>query len=506
MKRVRSSYVLWAFMAVLVIGFYTVDLQSQQASIFSLPDFPSSSDSKPKVQTESTETPPTQTIAKLNNAIVNIADKTKSAVVTVSVTQTVQAPQSPLSRFFGDPRERPEQYERRGQGSGVIVSEKGYILTNNHVVENASEVEVQLYNDKRYDAKVIGTDPLTDIAVLKIDAKNLNVIKLGNSEQLRVGEMVLAIGSPLQKSLAHSVSMGIVSAKGRSIGIIEQGAGYENFIQTDAAINPGNSGGALVNMDGELVGINTAIASRSGGSDGIGFAIPINIAKGVMESIIKNGQVVRGYLGIQLGGQVDATMAKALGLDKAYGIIVGKVPEGGPAAKAGVKADDIIQTINGEPVRSWSSLRTSIGTSTPGTEVKLGVIRDGEKKTITVTLGKQPEDMMGSVLQDQSPEPNMEKQLGFKVQNLTADIAQELGLRPGQDGVIIAEISRSSNAYRQGLRRGLIITEVDRKEVQNIEDFNRIMGGLIEEGKDVALVRALNPRSGTSQLLAFELN
>ncbi|MDZ7658323.1 Do family serine endopeptidase [Fodinibius sp.] len=501
MEKIRSSNLLWAFVAVLVVGFYTVDLQTNNASVLSLPGF--SSDEK----VEQSEKPPSKTIGELNDAIVDIADKTKQAVVTVKVTQTVEARPNPLSQFFGNPRQQPQEYQRRGQGSGVIVSDKGYILTNNHVVENASEVEVQLLNDKRYDAKVIGTDPLTDIAVLKIDAQelnDLNVVKLGNSEKLRVGEMVLAIGSPLQASLAHSVSMGIVSAKGRSIGIIEQGAGYENFIQTDAAINPGNSGGALVDMDGELIGINTAIASRSGGSDGIGFAVPIDIAKNVMKSIIENGSVVRGYLGIQMGGEVDATMAKALGLDEAYGIIVGSVPEDGPAAEAGLQADDIIQTINGEPVRSWGSLRTSIGTSPPGTEVELGIIRDGDKQTITVTLGQQPEDMMTAMQPGNSSEPDIEKKLGFKVEELTPRIAQELELSENQDGVVVTQISRQSEAYQQGLRRGFVITEVDRQEISNVREFNRAMSQLVEGGKDVALLRVTTP-GGNSQLVAFEL-
>jgi serine protease Do len=498
MKRVRSSYVLWAFAAVLVVGLFSVDLQSNQASMFSLPSFSVEKD------VEQSKAAPNATIADLNNAMVDIADKAKSTVVTVSVTKTVEARQNPLSRFFGNPRQQPEEYERRGQGSGVIVSDEGYILTNNHVVENASDVEVQLYNDKKYDAEVIGTDPLTDIAVLKIDNSEVNVIKLGNSENLRVGEMVMAIGSPLQSNLAHSVSMGIVSAKGRSIGIIERGAGYENFIQTDAAINPGNSGGALVNMDGELIGINTAIASRSGGSDGIGFAVPIDIAENVMKSIIENGRVVRGYLGIQMDGEVDNSMAKALGLDEAYGIIVASVPEDGPAAEAGLQAEDIIQTINGEPVRSWTSLRTKIGTSSPGTKVELGIVRDGDKQTVTVTLGEQPEEMAMASQGEQPSERDMEEQLGFRVQNLTADIARELGLDPSQDGVVVGQISQSSNAYRQGLRRGSVITEVDRQDVSNIDDFNRIMGSLIEEEKEVALLRIINGQS--SQLMAFELN
>lgn len=498
MQRIRSSYLLWAFVAVLVVGFYTVDMQSNQASVISLPDF--SEDSIEKSESESVQ--PSETLSKFNDAIVEIADQAKSTVVTVTVTKTVEAQPNPLSRFFGDPRQEPERFERQGQGSGVIVSEEGYILTNNHVVENASEVEIQLFNDKQYDAEVVGSDPLTDIAVLKINAENLNVIKLGNSENLRVGEMVLAIGSPLQASLAHSVSMGIVSAKGRSIGIIEQGRGYENFIQTDAAINPGNSGGPLVNMDGQLVGINTAIASRSGGSDGIGFAVPVDIAKRIMKSIINSGRVVRGYLGIEMGGQVDATMAKALGLDEAYGVIVGNVPEDGPAAEAGLKSDDIIQTLNGEPVKSWSSFRSKIGTSSPGTEIELGIIRDGSKKTVTVTLGEMPEDLMASQ-QQQTPERDMEKQLGFQVQNLTPEIAQKLGLEPNRKGVVVARISRSSNAYRQGLRRGHVITEVDRQSVSDVNDFNQIMSNLVEEEKDAVLLRVTDGE--TNQLLAFEL-
>ncbi|NIV12247.1 MAG: trypsin-like serine protease, partial [Aliifodinibius sp.] len=249
MEKIRSSNLLWAFVAVLIVGFYTVDLPTNNASVLSLPGF-----SSDKSVEESKEAP-SRTIGELNDAIVEIADKSKQAVVTVKVTQKVEARPSPLSQFFGNPRQEPREYQRRGHGSGVIVSKDGYILTNNHVVENASEIEVTLFNDKSADAEIIGTDPLTDIAVLKIDKSDLNVIKLGSSKDLRVGEMVLAIGSPLEANLAHSVSMGIVSAKGRSIGILQQSGGYENFIQTDAAINPGNSGGPLVNMDGELVGV-----------------------------------------------------------------------------------------------------------------------------------------------------------------------------------------------------------------------------------------------------------
>lgn len=496
MKRSRSTYVLWGFMAVLIAGFFTVDFRSNRASVFSLPDF------SPTV--EKSESAPSKTINELNDAIVDIADKAKSAVVTVTVTQTVEARQNPLAQFFGDPRNEPEEYQRQGLGSGVIVSEDGYILTNNHVVESADEVEVQLYNDQAYEAEIIGTDPQTDIAVLKIDAKNVNsknVIKLGSSEKLRVGEMVLAIGSPLQENLAHSVSMGIVSAKERSIGILNESQGYENFIQTDAAINPGNSGGALVNMDGDLIGINSAIASRSGGSDGIGFAVPVDMAKKVMKSLIENGRVVRAYLGIA-GQDLNRTLAQALELDSNQGIIVNRVQEGTAAEKAGLKEGDVIRTLNGNNVQSYSNFRTTVATSNPGDEITLGIIRDGEEQELEVTLGELPSEVAANA-QPRQQEENLNKMLGFKVQDLTPEIARQLELSPNQGGVVVSDISQGSNAYRQQLRRGHVITEVDRKPISNVSDFNSVMSDLIEQEKDVVLLRV--ERGDVSRLIAFEL-
>lgn len=508
MEKARSSYLLWAFVAVLLVGFYTIDIQPNQASVFSLPDFSSANtvEETANQTTEEINEAPSQTLSEINDAIVDVAEKTKPAVVTVTVTKTIEAQPNPLSRFFRDPRnQEPEEFQRQGQGSGVIVSKDGYILTNNHVVENADEVEVQLYNDRRLTAEVVGTDPMTDIAVLKVDSNNLNVITLGNSENSRVGEMVLAIGSPLRNDLAHSVSMGIISAKDRTIGILERSGGYENFIQTDAAINPGNSGGALINMDGELIGINTAIASRSGGSEGIGFAVPVDIAKRIMKSIIENGRVVRAWLGITRGGQVDNTMAKALGLDKTHGVIVGSVEEGGPADKAGLQEGDVIHSLNGKPIKNWNLFRTSIATSPPGTEVELGINRDGEEMTITVTLGELPDDLAMNEQQPQQ-EPSMEKQLGFSIQNLTPEIARKLELDRNQEGVVVTQISRQSEAYRQGLRQGYVITEVDRQPISNANDFKRSINELTEEGKDVVLLRVIVPGDNpTSQLIAFEL-
>lgn len=496
MDNSRFSTLAWVLVAVLLLGFFTIDFKSKEASIVPLPDFNTTTN----VPESSKQNAPS--LQDFNDAIVNIADQTSPTVVTVTVTQTVEAPQNPLAQFFGGRDMEPEQYKRRGLGSGVIVSKGGYILTNHHVIANADEVEVELYNDQRYDAKIVGSDPQTDIAVLKVDAPDLNVIELGNSEQLRVGEMVLAIGSPLDVGLAHSVSMGIVSAKNRSIGILKEKAGYENFIQTDAAINPGNSGGALVNMEGELVGINSAIASRSGGNDGIGFAVPINIAKRVMKSIIEHGHVVRGYLGITFGGEVDATMAEALGLDKAQGVIVGGVKEGGPADEAGLQEGDVIQSLNGEPIEGWGLFRTAIGTSAPGTEVTMTINRDGETKTLNVTLGNMPEKLAYNQNQP-SNDTSLDEKVGFRVRNLTPEIAQELNLDASQDGVVVSEVARGSAAQRQGLQKYDVITEVDRKPVESVEDFKSIMNDLVQQKDKVVLLKVL--RGGIMQYIAFEL-
>ncbi|GAA5522863.1 Do family serine endopeptidase [Aliifodinibius salicampi] len=495
MKNIKYSNVLWILAAVLLLGFYTLDLESEKASVFTMPDFSSTTE----VPQSNNQNAPT--LQDFNDAIVNIADQTNPTVVTVRVTKTVER-QNPFSRFFGNPQGEPEQYRRQGLGSGVIVSQDGYILTNNHVVANADEVEVKFYDDTRTTAEVVGTDPQTDIAVLKVDTEDLNVIELGNSEQIRVGEMVLAIGSPLGAELAHSVSMGIVSAKDRHVGILAEQGGYERFIQTDAAINPGNSGGALVNMNGELIGINTAIASRSGGNDGIGFAVPINIAKSVMESIIEHGHVTRGYLGISMGGEVDATMAKALGLDQPYGVIVGSVEEDGPAKEAGLQEDDVIQAIDGEPIRNWGAFRTEIGTSSPGDEVELTINRDGDTRDITVTLGEMPDEMMANQNRPTDRE-SMDEQLGFSVRNLNSEIARQLQLDPGQEGVVVTEVTRGSNAQQQGLQRGDVIISVDRNPISSVGEFQEAVRSIAEGDDNVVLLQVL--RGGNKQYIAFEL-
>lgn len=450
---------------------------------------------------------PVNSLMDMNNAIVDIAEKTNPAVVMITTEKTQQQRiiQNPFSQFFGNPygQQAPEtrEYTQRGLGSGVIVSDEGYILTNNHVIENVDEIKVQLFNGDEIKAELVGSDPQTDVAVIKIDVDNLPTTKLGNSDNLKVGSFVLAIGSPLSQNLAHTVSFGIVSAKSRSIGLIGQGAGYEDFIQTDAAINPGNSGGALIDMNGELVGINSAIASRSGGNDGIGFAIPINLAKRIMDDLIENGEVSRGYLGLYFGGEVDKTMARALGLDDARGIIVAKVEEDGPAEKAGLKEQDVIVAINGAQVSNWDMFRSKIAIMKPGEKVKLDIIRDGKKKELSVTLGERNDEIASAVVPAKAK--SMEEKVGFTVTELNERIRQQLDLQTSTEGVVVSKIKNSSNAYKRGLRQYDVITSVKNSKVENEKEFYAELEKLSKKGDQVVLLKII--RNSGNQFIAFEL-
>jgi serine protease Do len=438
-----------------------------------------------------------------NDAIVDIAEKTNPAVVTVNTekTQEVQL-MNPFS-FFGDPRGQiePKTQERtqKGLGSGVIVSEDGLIITNNHVIAGADEIKIRLYNGDEIQAELIGADPQTDIAVLKIDAKNLPAVGLGNSDRAKVGSFVLAIGSPLSETLAHTVSFGIVSARGRSLDGLTM---YGDYIQTDAAINPGNSGGALIDMDGKLIGINSAIASRSGGNDGIGFAIPINLAKRIMDDLMDDGEVSRGYLGIY-PSEVDQIMAEALGMDDVRGILVVEVEKDTPAEKYGLKDKDIIVSINGEKLGDTSSesFRTKIAAFKPGDELLLGVVRDEKEMKISIVLGKRPDDNI--VIKD-LPNKSVDQELGFSVEKLTNNIKRQLDLGNDTQGVIVYNIRQNSKAYERGLRNGDVITAVKKTKVGNTKEFYEEIRKNIDSESNAILLTV--ERQNFRLFVAFELN
>jgi serine protease Do len=406
----------------------------------------------------------------------SVVEKVAPAVVNVSTSRTVRMSQQlPPSiedffgRFFGDefgpglqiPRERRE----RSLGSGVIVSPDGYILTNSHVVEKADEVTVAMTGGKEFQAKVIGTDPMTDLAVLRVQQKNLPVITLGRSADVHVGDFALAVGNPF--GLGQTVTQGIVSATGRGgLGIEE----YEDFIQTDAAINPGNSGGALVNAQGALIGINTAILSGSGGFQGVGFAIPVDMAQNVMKQLIEHGSVTRGYIGAHVQ-EVTPEIAKSFGLQQPRGVLIGDVDPDGPGGKAGLQRGDILLTMNGKPVEDVRTLRLNIAQTPPGTAVKFTVWRNGKEIPITITLGKLPQQ------EQQAQGPGRQQEMpameGLQLQDLTPQIARELNLPPGTNGVVVSAVGPGSAAAEAGLRRGDVIQEVNRKPVNSVQEFEQ---------------------------------
>ena len=494
MNRIKISVaVLFALFSFLIGLNIASENSEQNAGVASLPAY--------NTESNPSENIPITSLRDLNNAFVDIAERTNPTVVTITTVQTVRMrQQNPFSFFFDDPRFRQErEFQREGLGSGVIVSADGYIITNNHVIDGAEEIRVILYGGDELEAEIVGTDPASDIAVLRVDSEDLSAISLGNSDETRIGEMVLAIGSPLNQQFAHSVSKGIISASGRSALGLSQ---YESYIQTDAAINPGNSGGALVNMDGELIGINTAIASRSGGNQGIGFAIPVNMVRNVMEALITDGRVTRGYLGINHGGDVDETMSRALGLERTRGFVIGEVVPDGPADKAGLQAGDVVLTLNGNSVTSWTDFRMEIGNSSPGTKINLGIFRDGERMSIEVELGEfDSEGIAESMTTDEMED--LKETLGFEVDALTDAIRGQLNLNSSVQGAVVSAISQTSRAYRQGLRRGDVISQVAGQPVTSPDEFYGTVRGLIQEGTDAALLRV--NRQGRSVFIAIEL-
>ena len=433
----------------------------------------------------------------------NVVSKALPAVVNISSTKTTKIaggnPALPFlndpffRQFFGRGFQMPREQREHSLGSGVIVTSDGYILTNNHVIEGASDIEVALSDRRDFRAKLVGADPKTDLAVIKIGASGLSTLPMGDSGKVRVGQFVLAIGDPF--GVGETVTMGIVSAKGRGGRGIED---YEDFIQTDAAVNPGNSGGALMNVDGELVGINTAILTGGGnGNAGVGFAIPVSMARNVMEQIRKSGKVTRGYLGVGVQ-PLTPDLATAFGLKENKGALIAQVEPDSPAAKAGLQKGDVIQQVNGQAVDDARALTLLISQMSPGSAVKLTVWRNGKQQDLTATLGEAPNPKTQASGGNQGGGGTGSALEGVSVDNLTPDVAQQLNLSASTKGVVVTDVSDGSPAADAGLQRGDVIQEVNHQPVQNVSDMNKILKQA--SGKQVLL---LVNRGGNSSFVVI---
>lgn len=435
----------------------------------------------------------------------DVVEKTSPAVVRIeadhkSKSKPMQFPFSKddLFRQFQEPKPNQRAPIERGLGSGVLVSADGSILTNFHVVDGAEKITVAMSDNKTFDAKVIGSDQPSDLAVLKIEAQNLPFLTLGNSDNVRVGDIVLAIGNPL--GIGQTVTAGIISAKGRRTGLSD--GSFEDFLQTDAPINRGNSGGALVNLNAELIGINSQILSGgpSGGSIGIGFSIPSNMAKTVMEQLLKDGKVHRGMLGINIQN-ISYDTAKALELKDTTGVLVSNVQSGSAAEKAGVKRGDIITAINGEKIEDSNVLRNKVAGTLPGTAIKLSIVRDGNPQEVAATLdefnidaskknGNQQDDDNGSGKQTENGK------LGLSLQPLTPQISKQLGLDPNSEGMVVTDVDPAGAAAEEGIARGDVILEINKQPVNSTADVQAALDK--SSGKPVLLL--INRRGQTIYL------
>ena len=439
----------------------------------------------------------------------DLVSRVSPAVVTIRSTERArQAQQLPFMddpsfrEFFGD-RLPQQQNPRRvqGMGSGVIVSPEGYILTNHHVVDGALEIKVELTDKRTFTARLVGSDPPSDLAVLKIEARGLPTVSLGDSDKVRVGDVVLALGNPL--GVGQTVTSGIVSAKGRSTGLSD--GSFEDFLQTDAAINRGNSGGALVNVNGELIGINSQILSPSGGSIGIGFAIPSNMAKAVMNQLLAHGKVRRGMLGVTIQS-IDADMASSLNLPAARGAIVTSVSAGGPAERAGLRRGDVITAIDKQPIVDNNSLRNLVAAKTPGSNVEVTALRNGRDQNFQVALAELParEESEGEATSSNrgSNGPAGVEKFGLTLTPLTAQAASRFGLDANDQGLLVTRVDPASNAASEGIRQGDLIQEVNRQPVRTFAEFNAAIQQsgakpallLIKRGENVTYV-TLRPGS-----------
>lgn len=412
-------------------------------------------------------------IQNTSDAFVYIAERVVPTVVTIRSTRLINS--SDLQRFHNRDELKdffrfrvPKEFRQHGSGSGIIVSEDGYVLTNVHVVDNSENVEVILFDNREFEASIVGLDPLTEVAVIKVDAKNLPVARLGDSDKSRVGEWVLAIGNPLD--LRSTVTAGIISAKERQIDIMRDSYSVENFIQTDAAINPGNSGGALVNLRGEVIGVNTAIATETGYNAGFGFAIPINLAKKIMNDMIHKGKVERAFLGIAMLN-VDEQKARELAMDRPRGVFIDKVLANSPAAKSGLRSRDVIVKIDDEEVNKSNQVQAIVARKNPDEVIRLVLIRNGEEIERDVRLQKRESETV-----ELSDNKNLLgfKDLGIEYEDLTLEKARKLAYA-GSAGVIVTEVKRWSPAYRSGIKEMDIIIEIDSHAINNRVDFHRVL-------------------------------
>jgi len=418
-------------------------------------------------------------IADSSRAFSEIASSISPSVVNISTTKIMKREAVPLlddpfSEFFSPLRDfkMPKKWKEQSLGSGVIISPDGYIITNNHVVEQGDEIRVTLFDKRSFKAKLIGADTKTDVAIVKIDAENLYSVHWGDSDRLQVGEFVLAIGNPY--GLNHTVTMGIISAVGRAnVGI----ADYEDFIQTDAAINPGNSGGPLVNTKGELIGINTAIFSRSGGYQGIGFAVPSNMARLVMDQLIQKGKVTRGWLGVTIQ-EITPELSQKFGLKSAKGALIGDVAKGSPAEKAGIKRGDIILEFNGKKVSDVGNLRNMVAQSKIGEQIPLTIMRSGKEYALQVTTTELPKDASEAAPGNDPEDTAFEGLAGLNVIDLTGEISRQLGLPRDEKGVVVVRVDSGSSIEDAGMRKGDVIQEIDRKKIASLEDYTRVVAGV----------------------------